>query len=1045
MPSSTKSLRPHLRTHTARGTKSYPVWDYSQSTRASLKGSESVSTSASPKFLEHTHLPIINPLISCLVYIAQLLVMSSPLVDTSALSHARSWRLSWAPFKLRRYHSYQKPLSLASTGQFTTFPSRTTPHPKPSPSTLALTAKSFRAHGERSKPWPSSLHVFPQTPKRQYAMWPRRTGPFQPTPRSGQAWSYAYRKRISLQSMSATTSAYRQPEACMERWQMQVRTFSEATASALSQSGSTTTSSSGFPAKPFQRITHHAPNGAKRFSNRAGASRTAVDSGTGERTSLMTRRRSLTRIAGLRSEISQKTPPAMWKTNSSHMQMRTSTSSPIVWASDGKRPRPYPLGRKFRTWASFGISRRARSAYWRTRGPSIWRPSRNGRTSAPTICSKHSSYMGSFTTPPRSSSPAVLTSPAWRPCWPPVIVVLSYRAPHPGTLQAIWNGGSSGLASQTSPPQSRNPNPSSTSKPSQTQARESALPSQWAGVGARGDCPPVGIPRAETSSGLRPSASNFSPSSYSQSQREEITSRSMGTTEGSSRVGGKGQAPINPPTKSSDVFSNHRRTMAALYTQDTSLALKTPQTPLPEVAFPPSNSFSMNSPSQTSSTLSWSVSDPAQLVRNAALKRLRQAPDLTECDRGTHHLEEHRKRHKPTEARPRPLPIPQASTPSPREPAPYPRNLTPIPSRLRPHCLARDRLKRWIPFHCFRPNIEHTTINDTDRERVKETMIHAWEEDTRAAYGAGLLMWHCFCDSRAIPEPERAPASQALVSAFVAHMAAAYSGKTISNYLYGIRAWHMLHSVPWQVESSEMETMLRAADKLTPNASKRKKRRPYTPEFIVALKGQMNLEDPLDAAVFACLVTCFYASARLGEFTVRTLGSFNPNTHATPGNLSYDQDRNGFKVTVLHLPRTKMAGTEGEDVYWASQEGDTDPTAALNNHLRVNRPSEAAHLFEYRAKKARKPLTKTKFLERVSKAARAAGLEPLQGHGIRIGSTLEYLLRGVPFDVMKAKGRWAGDSFLLYLRKHAITIAPYIQAAPTIHENFIRYTMPPAR
>jgi len=324
-------------------------------------------------------------------------------------------------------------------------------------------------------------------------------------------------------------------------------------------------------------------------------------------------------------------------------------------------------------------------------------------------------------------------------------------------------------------------------------------------------------------------------------------------------------------------------------------------------------------------------------------------------------------------------------------------------------------------------------------------MVHAWEEDTREAYGAGLLMWHCFCDGRAVPERERAPASQPLVSAFVSHMATAYSGKTISNYLHGVRAWHVLHSIPWHLEKNEMDAMLRAADKLTPSTSKRKKRVPYTPDFIAAVKQQLNLEDPLDAAIFACLTTCFYASARLGEFTVRTLTSFKPESHVTMRNLSYNQDRNGLKVTVLHLPRTKMAGSEGEDVYWASQTGPTDPTAALQNHLRVNQPSDASHLFAYRAKQARKPLTKTKFLDRVGKAARAAGLEPLQGHGIRIGSTLEYLLRGVPFDVMKAKGRWAGDSFLLYLRKHAVIIAPYIQAAPLIHESFIRYTMPPTR
>ena len=130
-----------------------------------------------------------------------------------------------------------------------------------------------------------------------------------------------------------------------------------------------------------------------------------------------------------------------------------------------------------------------------------------------------------------------------------------------------------------------------------------------------------------------------------------------------------------------------------------------------------------------------------------------------------------------------------------------------------------------------------------------------------------------------------------------------------------------------------------------------------------------------------------------------------------------------------------------EDVYWASQEGDTDPTKALVQHLRINQPSDASHLFSYKVANTRHTLTKSKFLERVGEAARAAGLEPLQGHGIRIRSTLEYLLRGVPFDVMKAKGRWAGDSFQLYLRKHAVVIAPYIQAAP-IHEGFVRYTMP---
>jgi hypothetical protein len=175
---------------------------------------------------------------------------------------------------------------------------------------------------------------------------------------------------------------------------------------------------------------------------------------------------------------------------------------------------------------------------------------------------------------------------------------------------------------------------------------------------------------------------------------------------------------------------------------------------------------------------------------------------------------------------------------------------------------------------------------------------------------------------------------------------------------------------------------------------------------------------------------------------MHTLSNFELNKHVTIRNLSYDQDRNNLKVTVLHLPTTKVAGNKGEDVFWATQDGDTDPTATLQKHLQINQPSEALHLFAYHAKHTCCPLTKMKFIGRVGEAAWAAGLELLQGHGIRIGSTLKYLLRGVPFDVMKAKGRWAGDLFLLYLQKHVIIIAPYIQATPAVQDTFICYTMP---
>jgi hypothetical protein len=48
------------------------------------------------------------------------------------------------------------------------------------------------------------------------------------------------------------------------------------------------------------------------------------------------------------------------------------------------------------------------------------------------------------------------------------------------------------------------------------------------------------------------------------------------------------------------------------------------------------------------------------------------------------------------------------------------------------------------------------------------------------------------------------------------------------------------------------------------------------------------------------------------------------------------------------------------------------------------------------------------------------------GHSIRISTTLEYLLQGVPFEAMKGIGRWSSDSFSRYLHKHAQILAPYV-------------------
>jgi hypothetical protein len=245
------------------------------------------------------------------------------------------------------------------------------------------------------------------------------------------------------------------------------------------------------------------------------------------------------------------------------------------------------------------------------------------------------------------------------------------------------------------------------------------------------------------------------------------------------------------------------------------------------------------------------------------------------------------------------------------------------------------------------------------------------------------------------------------------------------------------------MNAPEMKAALDGAAVLAPPSSRRPKRSPLTVAVIASLATKFDFTKPLDAAVFACLTTTFYCAARLGEFTVPSLKAFIPEVHVKPSDIRRDQDRHGFRVTVFKLPRTKSSLT-GEDVFWSVQEGISDPQAALATHFAVNNPPADQPLFSWRHPNGLRPLTKSEFLKRINLAASELGIESLKGHGIRIGATLEYLLRGVPFDVVKSIGRWSSESFLLYLRQHAVVIAPYIQGTP-IMDAFTRYTMPPPR
>jgi hypothetical protein len=89
---------------------------------------------------------------------------------------------------------------------------------------------------------------------------------------------------------------------------------------------------------------------------------------------------------------------------------------------------------------------------------------------------------------------------------------------------------------------------------------------------------------------------------------------------------------------------------------------------------------------------------------------------------------------------------------------------------------------------------------------------------TAPSEGMGQAYWFTtsFGNRKDVTEEQRSPCSDILLAGFISTLAGVYSWKTISNYVSGVRAWHIIHGVPWVRNKGEADALIKAAKRLTP-------------------------------------------------------------------------------------------------------------------------------------------------------------------------------------------------------------------------------------
>jgi hypothetical protein len=358
------------------------------------------------------------------------------------------------------------------------------------------------------------------------------------------------------------------------------------------------------------------------------------------------------------------------------------------------------------------------------------------------------------------------------------------------------------------------------------------------------------------------------------------------------------------------------------------------------------------------------------------------------------------------------------------------------PSIYRPFVQAQDRLAYW-----HSPSSIHSRLglmlaahpsNLAQLDKLTESSL---KSSTLSTYGSGLAHWIAWCDQRGLSENHRLPASSLHLSLFLAYMSLSHSKSVISNTMTALRHWHELHNLKWEGDIPYIRKVRHAAILAAPS-SVRPPRPPVTTSHLSTLRDGLDFRNSFDSAVFAVACTTFWGVWRLGELTVPSLSSFDPQFHVTRGTrVRREANSEGSPLSVtFHLPWSKTTRLLGADIILTFNSEWTCPGVALEHHLLANSEVPLEHgLFSYMHEGRPKYMVKATFLCRCASIWEAAGLDMVQGHSFRIGGTTEYLRRGLPVDFIMIQGRWTSEAFKLYLRKlDVILSAAIVSVSPEL-------------
>ena len=309
-------------------------------------------------------------------------------------------------------------------------------------------------------------------------------------------------------------------------------------------------------------------------------------------------------------------------------------------------------------------------------------------------------------------------------------------------------------------------------------------------------------------------------------------------------------------------------------------------------------------------------------------------------------------------------------------------------------------------------------ISDLDGA-VERFLDSSVAPSTRSAYKSAQRRFAGFCVTYGIQHPF--PLQEDTLCRYVVFLAEQkLKHRTIKSYLSGIRHQQIQKSLGNPFANGGMprlECVLTGIKREEARANPPKLvRLPITLDIMQHLRRVWigDKPHPEGSMLWAAACVGFFGFLRAGEFTVPSVGNYDPEVHLNLTDLAVDSHSQPSMVRI----RIKQSKTDpfrqGVDVFLGSTEGVICPVRAIIEYIGNCNPHPGP-LF---IRKEGTPLTCGYLVASVQQALSQTGLNVSQynGHSFRIGAATMAAQNGLEDLMIQTLGRWRSDAYKLYIK-----------------------------